>query len=180
MKIQTTVLALLIVAAGLAATPALAQSGASTLSADEYARRAAAGNLFEIETSQLVLDKSEDEGVRAFAAQMVTDHTAALERLRAAVRAANLTTMLPTALDPAQAATITKLENISGMKFNLDYMQLQINGHREALELNRSYAARGDNPVLRQFAAEMVPVIQNHLTMAQKVRVSPPKSPGPT
>ena len=182
MKIRTAIVAALIGGAGLAGLPVLAQTATApatraSLSAEEYARRQAQGELFEIALSQLILDKSEDQGVRGFAEQMVTAHAASLEKLRAA--SGTMAALLPTTVDPTQQNTLIRLENISGMKFNLEYMQLQIDGHKQALELNRRYASGGTDPALRQYASDAVPVIQDHLNMAQKVRVAPPITPGP-
>ena len=180
MKIRTAIVAALMGGAGLAAMPAIAQTASAaraSVSADEYARRQAQGELFEIAVSQLILDKSEDQAVRGFAEQMVTAHTASLAKLRAA--AGSLAASLPSALDTTQQNALFRLENISGMKFNMEYMQMQIDGHKQALELNRRYAAAGTDPALRQYASEAVPVIQDHLNMAQKVRVAPPITPGP-
>ncbi len=182
MKIRTALVAALIGGAGLSVLPAMAQTATApaargSLSAEEYARRDAQAQIFEIAISQLILDKSEDQAVRAFAEQMVTAHTASLEKLRTA--AGTMAALLPTALDSNQQTTLFRLENISGMKFNIEYMQMQIDGHKAALELNRRYASAGTDPALRQYASESVPMIQNHLTMAQQVRVAPPITPGP-
>lgn len=182
MKIRTAIVAALIGGAGFASLPAMAQtatapSARASISAEEYARRQAQSELFEIALSQLILDKSEDQGVRAFAEQMVAAHTASLQKLRAA--AGTMAALLPTTVDSTQQNVLFRLENISGMKFNMEYMQMQIDGHKQALELNRRYATGGTDPALRQYASEAVPMIQDHLNMAQKVRVAPPITPGP-
>lgn len=180
MKVCTVIAAALIGGAGLAVLPAVAQAAPAaraSMSADEYARSQAQGELFEIALSQLVLDKSEDQGVRDFAERMVAAHTASLQKLRAA--SGPLAATLPSALDSSQQTSLFRLENVSGMKFNLEYMQLQMDGHKQALDLNRRYAANGTDPALRQYATEAVPMIQDHLSMAQKVRVAPPITPGP-
>lgn len=182
MKIRTAIVAALIGGAGFASPPAMAQtatppSARASISAEEYARRQAQSELFEIALSQLILDKSEDQGVRAFAEQMVAAHTASLQKLRAA--AGTMAALLPTTVDSTQQNVLFRLENISGMKFNMEYMQMQIDGHKQALELNRRYATGGTDPALRQYASEAVPMIQDHLNMAQKVRVAPPITPGP-
>lgn len=180
MKIRTAIVAALIAGAGLSVLPAMAQTAPAaraSLSAEEYARRQAQGELFEIAISQLVLDKSEDQGVRAFAEQMVTAHSASLEKLRAA--SGTMAALLPTTLDSTQQTALFRLENISGMKFNMEYMQMQADGHKAALDLNRRYASGGTDPALRQYASDSVPMIQDHLNMAQKVRVAPPITPGP-
>lgn len=181
MKIRTAIVAALVGGASFSALPAMAQTAApsarAAMSADEYARRDAQAQVFEIALSQLILDKSEDQAVRGFAEQMVTAHTASLAKLRAASGA--LAATLPSALDSTQQNVLFRMENISGMKFNMEYMQLQIDGHKAALDLNRRYAASGTDPALRQYASESAPMIQDHLNMAQKVRVAPPITPGP-
>lgn len=181
MGIRVAIVMALLSGTVAAAFPVLAQTATapaakSPFSADEYARRQAQSELFKIALSQLVLDKSEDPAVRAFAEQMVAAHTASLQKLRAA--AGPYAATLPSALDSAQEVAVFQLENISGMKFNLEYMRLQIEGHKQALELNRRYAAGGSDAALRQYAAETAAMLQDHLSMAQKVRVAPPVTPG--
>ena len=85
MKIRTAIAAVLIGGTGLSALPVLAQTAPAmraSLSAEEYARRQAQGELFEIALSQLVLDKSEDQAVRTFAERIGEFPVPNAQRLR--------------------------------------------------------------------------------------------------
>jgi predicted outer membrane protein len=42
-------------------------------------------------------------------------------------------------------------------------------GHQEALNLHASYAQAGGDPSLRQFAASVVPHIEQHLAEARRL-----------
>lgn len=64
--------------AGLA--PALGQEvaagGAQGIIAQDFANQAASGGLFEMKSSELALQRAQDDGVRSFAEMMIRDHTA--------------------------------------------------------------------------------------------------------
>lgn len=49
------------------------------------------------------------------------------------------------------------------------YVQAQMDAHRQALELHRSYAANGEDPALKTAAAEITPVVEKHLAELRKL-----------
>lgn len=53
------------------------QQAGAPISAQDYVAKAAASDQYEIQSSDLVLKQTKNDAVRAFARQMVTDHTAA-------------------------------------------------------------------------------------------------------
>ena len=125
---------------------------------------AAAGDLYEIESSRLALGKSQNADVRRFAQTMITDHTKTTATLKAQARAAGLTPPTPT-LMPMQRDNIAKLRPLTGAAFDREYTMQQGASHQMALELNQGYAANGDTPALRTAASGAVPIIQNHIAM---------------
>ncbi len=60
------------------AGPAFAQQ----MSAQDFVNMAAVGGMFEVQSSQLALNKTQDNRVRDFAQHMIQDHTQASEKLR--------------------------------------------------------------------------------------------------
>jgi hypothetical protein len=58
---------------------------------------------------------------------------------------------------------------------------MQLQGHQKAVDLFQNYARNGDNPHLKQFAQNTLPVLQQHLQMAQSVpqATAQQNQPGP-
>jgi putative membrane protein len=144
-------------AAGAADQPAVPALGAK-----DYVTKAAIGDLFEIESSNLALNKSKDKAVQDFAQMMVRDHTDSSNKIKAAV-AGNADLAPPSKLDPQHETMLKQLKDADAQAFDNLYVQMQTAGHSDALTLHQTYAASGDNQALRKVAADIVPVVQMHM-----------------
>ncbi|MBZ9936942.1 DUF4142 domain-containing protein [Mesorhizobium sp. BR1-1-16] len=122
---------------------------------------AAVSGLYEVQASQLALDRSKDTEVRAFAEMMITDHTKADRELRQTAG----TMTLPTTLDPPHQALIDAL-GAAGPNFDALYVEQQIAAHKDAVALFTRYSETGPNGALRGLAAKMLPTLQHHQEMA--------------
>ncbi len=164
------------VGAMLAAAPAIAQTSASEvqidtmapMTADMFVMAAASSSTFEIESSQLALDRAQDEAVRVFAEQMIEDHTAATRELSAVVEQAGLEPPVPE-LAAQHQEMLDQLQEAEGEEFDALYGTLQIQAHEEAIALHQAYAESGDDEALREFAAQTLPTLEEHLSMAQEL-----------
>lgn len=168
-----THMAACLVATAIFAAPALAQTTApagkpapvtgavapSKVTAAQFVTQAANSNMFEIQSSQLALNKTKDNRIQDFAQQMIKDHTAAGDKLKAAAQDQTV----PTALDQEHAQMLQKLEQVSGNDFNRSYVQMQLDGHQKAVALFESYGQNGDNAQLKQFAEQTAPTLRQHL-----------------
>lgn len=134
----------------------------SPVSDDEYVRMAAAGDAFEIASSQLALDQSSDDAIQEFAQRMIDDHTAmSTSLLAASARAGIEVPALPT--DDPRISTLTN----AGDDFDRQYVAMQLEAHQEALALHQGYAASGTNEALRQVAETATPIVASHLEHLQ-------------
>ncbi len=148
----------------------------------EFMTKAAQSDLTEIQTSQLALQKSQNQSVRNFAQQMIEQHTASSEKLAAIAKAKNFP--LPTDVGPEGEALLKKLQSLSGSSFNQAYMQGQVqahqktlaeyqnylqNGHQKTLAEYQNYLQNGQDQDLRTFASEVALIVAEHLQMAQKM-----------
>lgn len=147
------------------------------LFAPGFLAQAGSGNQFEIQSSQLALQASQNAGVRNFANMMIADHTRLGQAMAAAAMSARLQPP-PTALLPAQQAMLDQLRSAgTGYRFDQAYQQAQIQAHQGAVTLFQNYATSGDVPALRTAAAQALPTIQSHLSMAQTLQIAPPPPP---
>lgn len=138
--------------------------------APDFVSKAAASDMFEVESSKIALDRSNNSEVKAFAAMMVEAHTRSTEDLKAAIAGSGLTLTLPTALPSDKASALEDLRSESPADFDKKYMDAQVDGHQGALDLMTRYAQDGDNPSLKAAATTMAPIIQQHLDKARTLR----------
>lgn len=149
------------------------------LLAPGFLEQAASANEFEIESSQLALQASQNAAVRNFANVLISDHTQLGQQVGAAAASARLRPPPPTLL-PAQQAALDQLRAAgSGTAFDMAYQQSQISAHQQAITLMQNYATSGDVPVLRTTAGQSIPMMQRHLAMAQSLVVTPQPPPAP-
>lgn len=136
--------------------------------ADVFVAQVAGGNTFEIESSKLAATKTKAEPVRAFAAEMVTDHTAAAAKFKQALTEGKVK---PPAegVEAKHKAILDDLRKKDGTAFDSAYIEAQHKAHTETIELFQSYADGGDNARLKQFAQEMLPTLRKHLEHVTKL-----------
>jgi len=146
--------------------PAAATMKSSNVTAAEFVTQAANSDMFEIQSSQLALTKTQDEPIRSFAQHMVQDHTAARDKLKDAAQGQTV----PSALDQEHTQMLQQLQQAAGNEFNRSYVQMQSDGHQKAVTLFESYAQTGDNDQLKQFAQQTAPTLREHLQQITQIR----------
>lgn len=159
------------------AQPALVDP-TNPLFAPGYMATAASSDMFEIQSSQLALQMSQNPGIRSFAQMLIGDHTRMTQQMMATAQSAGLTPP-PPALMPMHQTMLDQLRAAGPGMFDMAFRDAQINAHQQALALHQNYAASGDVPALRTLATGAVPVIQGHLNHAQMLTAAPPAPPPP-
>ncbi|SFR82457.1 DUF4142 domain-containing protein [Sphingomonas jatrophae] len=172
-------------ALALVAAPAFAQdmaaSGSMTasdagmapltgVSATDYVKMAADSDMYEIQSSKLALSRSKRDDVKAFAREMIADHTMTSKSLMAALKNGDRTIAKPgTKLSSDNAAKIALLKKAPKEGFDTMYLQQQMQAHQTAWALHKGYATDGTDPALKQVASTAVPVIERHLMHAKQM-----------
>jgi putative membrane protein len=159
-------------------TGAAAVDPNNPLFAPGYMAMAASSDQFEIQSGQLALQMSQNPSIRAFAQQLITDHTRTTQLLMAAAQQAGLTPPPPMLL-PEDQALLDQIRSAPAGSFDVAFRDVQATAHQKALALHQNYAASGDVPALRTVAAGAVPVIQGHLSHAQTLSVASTPAPMP-
>jgi putative membrane protein len=140
----------------------------STLSSadQEFMMKAANAGMVEVQLGQLAAKQGSSDSVRQFGQQMVTDHTAAHEKLMQVAATKGVT--LPTAPDPAAQEKITKLQALTGPEFDKQYIKdAGVSEHEKAEKLYQKQSTSGKDPELTAYASSTLPTIQTHLSMAR-------------
>ena len=134
-----------------------------------FVNMAAASDAFEIETSKLAVTNGASAAVKKFAGQMITAHEGSTAKLKA------LTATLSPALAPNPALSAEQQQKLADLKakqgadFDTAYAAAQVAGHQQTLDMLKEYAATGDVPQLKTFAAGLAPTVAAHLNMAKSL-----------
>lgn len=132
-----------------------------------FANLAAASDMFEIQSSRLALQRSRNPATRRFADRMIADHTKSSQQLAALAQAKGI--VLPTGLDPEGQRMMAAIENTRRL-FDQEYFRQQGMAHQAAVQAYQTEIASGYDAELRGFAQQTLPVIQEHLRMAESFR----------
>jgi putative membrane protein len=134
---------------------------------EAFVRVAAHGGLAEIKLGKLAMDQGSNEAVKAFGTHMVAEHTKAGDELKEAAKEERIA--LPTELSSKDQATYDRLSQLSGADFDQAYAQDMVKDHQQDLRDFQREANHGNDDVIRGFASEAVPIIQQHLDQAKEM-----------
>ena len=141
-----------------AAAPAFAQ----VMRPAEYVKTAGASDLYERQSSQLVLESTTDPKVKAFATMMIDNHGKSTAEVKAAAAKSGVAAAPPT-LTPTQVELIAELQALKGAERDARYIAEQKAAHGQALSVQKAYAMEGKAPALKSAAAKIVPVVEHHI-----------------
>ena len=113
-----------------------------------------------MELGQLALQKGTSPQVKQFAQRMVTN-----QELMELAKTQNLD--LPTQVDAKHKADMDRLRGMNGTAFDTAYMQHMVQDHQKDVAEFQKQAQSGSDPGLTSFAMKYLPVLQQHLQMAQ-------------
>lgn len=145
---------------------------AMTVSADDakFATMAANGGMTEIELSKLAETKATNAQVKAFAAMMVKDHSAAGKELMAVAKAKNIT--LPATIDNDSQKAVSDLNAKTGADFDKAYVNAMVDDHKKTVSAFEDASKNLKDPDLKGFVDKTLPTIKMHLSHIQKLHDS--------
>lgn len=130
----------------------------------------AQANTEEINAAQLAETQSSNPRVKSYAEQMVSDHTAANQKLASIAQSKGVTpSMTP---DDAHTQMMSQLQGEHGHMFDRAYISGQISDHQAVIQALQNEEQSGTDPDLKNFAMTTLPVIQHHLKMAEALQSS--------
>ena len=156
----------LMIAAVALALPGMAS--AQMLSGKQYVTKAGASDQYEIQSSRLILNSTRNPNLRSYAQDMIRDHQASTADVKRAAMRAHVMAG-PPHLDAMGARNIAQLNRARGPARDALYIQQQKKSHQMALDLQQGYARDGREQPLKMAATKIVPVVQHHLGMLQRM-----------
>ena len=155
-------------AADSAARVAGARDPANAASKDQKcATKIADANNFEIQAGQLAQQKAQSDEIKQFAKMMVDDHTQAQQQLQQIAQRKGW--QFSEQLMPVHKAMLDELNKLDGQEFERAYLYGQIAGHTKTALKLRDDKTELQDPELRQYAATILPKVQQHLQHGQQL-----------
>ena len=149
--------------------PVTAEDAAMPRNAQAFVDAVATSDGYELEAAKLAQSMSMNPGIRNYAGMMITAHTASSAELKA-VSSRLAQPLIPAPKPDAEmAADIAALKS-AGPRFDQVFAQKQVAAHEKVLGLLQGYAAGGDDPALKDFAAKSAEVVTQHLDAARALK----------
>ena len=135
------------------------------LSAQDLAfmKQAAAGNTFEVRTSEIALKKSSSPFVKEFAKEMIRDHSSAFEQLKTLAMKKRM--MVSKRLPAPLEAKVMMLEGLHGAAFNSAYQKAQKDAHADTAMKFKKEIETGRDSQVKNYAIIILPAVEMHQRM---------------
>lgn len=160
-------------AAGLLALCATA-SFAQAPSDAEIAGIVVAANTVDIEAGKLAQSKAQNKEVKAFAEQMVTDHSGSNKQASELAKKLKLKpadSATSKGLKEGGAANMKKLKDLKGAEFDKTYVAQEVTYHQAVLDaIDKTLIPNAQNAELKDLLTKTRPVIADHLEHAKMIQ----------
>ncbi|HSZ72742.1 MAG TPA: DUF4142 domain-containing protein [Cytophagaceae bacterium] len=130
-----------------------------------FAVSAADGGMLEIELGKLAETNASSDVVKQFAQHIVHDHGKGNEELQTIAHANVIS--LPDAPSAKSRKEIDKFTQKKGEEFDKDYIDFMVKDHKEDIAEFEKEVDKGNNPELKAWALKTLPVLKQHLQMAE-------------
>jgi putative membrane protein len=147
-------------------------SAEMTSTTNGFVKAAATSDMYEVEAGKIARHRAQSRAVRDFAEHMIAAHTQTTDKLKSILASNNINVTPPAHLDDRRQGMIDDLRGAKAADFDHRYLSQQDAAHREAEILMRGYAMDGDNAAIKGFAADTLPIVEDHLAMVQKLEAS--------
>lgn len=134
---------------------------------NDFATKAAIGSMMEVESSALMIKRTENRDVQNPATIMVKDHLMAQKELKQIALKEKLS--LPQALPTEKKSILASLDSLKEDERNHRYAELMVTEHEEAVALFKSASSEEGNAKLAEFAKAKLPTLEHHLMEARNV-----------
>jgi putative membrane protein len=149
--------------------PALAQEKGARgtgMSDQQFVDFAAQTDMVEANLGQLAQSVASSQQVKDYGQMLTTDHTNDFQQLHSVAQQANF--KVPDAIDTEHnKAMVDPFQKLKGAAFDQRYSHDMVAGHTKAIAIYKKEAAEAQNPALKTYAEQALPVLQKHLDGAK-------------
>jgi putative membrane protein len=135
-----------------------------------FTNKAASGGATEIAASKMALKMSQNAKIKDFANMMISDHTAAGDKLATIAKSKSIT--LPSGPNAMQQSALDSLSKKTGSDFNMAYVNQMYEDHKETVAMFQSAQNTVKDTTLKAFITATLPTLQKHLDAITAIKSS--------
>ena len=132
----------------------------------EFMNSAAHSDQNEMQLSKLALTKGVTGMTKTYANEMIADHTKSTANLKPIAAAAKVT--LPADMDAEHKQIAAQMQKLSGKEFETKYLAQMVTDHQKTANTLKAHEQMTKSGPLRSWIATTLPVVEKHLSMANK------------
>jgi putative membrane protein len=126
-----------------------------------FVQKAVSSGLAAVQLGKMAIERAASAEVQQFGQRMIDDHTQANNILLAIAQARQIP--VTKAPEPHYQIVARRLAALRGAEFDRVYMVGQVADHEQAMTLFTTEATQGQDPELKAFAAQALPILQGHM-----------------
>jgi putative membrane protein len=135
---------------------------------------AADAGMTEIQAAETAKSMAISDKTKAFADEMIKDHTAAADQVKALAATKNVT--LPAAISDDHRKDIDDLSKKKGSDFEKAYVNMMVDDHKKVVDKFKDASDKCKDPDIKALAAKLLPTLQGHLDHAKMLKEGMKKS----
>ena len=129
---------------------------------------AADAGMTEIQAAQLAKTEAISAKTKAFADDMIKDHSAAADEVKALAGKKNVT--VPDAISDDHRKDLDDLGKKKGADFEKAYVNMMVDDHQKVVDKFKDAADKCNDPDIKALAAKLLPTLQAHLDHAKTLK----------
>jgi putative membrane protein len=141
--------------------------GAAFAADSSFLKDAAQGGLLEVKLGQLAQSNASLQAVKDFGLKMAMDHGRMGEDVKAVAARENVS--LPNDLSTMEKVTYERLLHKTGSYFDKAYIEDMVKDHKADIAAFEKEVNSGTDPDAKAVAQKALPIIRDHLQMAQQL-----------
>jgi putative membrane protein len=142
-----------------------AQSNKLNATDKQFLKMAADANMMEAHLGQMAEAQASEDTVKNFGKTLDQDHTKSYNQLQQV--ASKDGQSIPKGINVGQDKSVGQLMHMKGKSFDRSFVRHEIQDHQKAIAEFKREAKSGENPDLKSYAQQTLPVLENHLHQAQ-------------
>ncbi|MEW6613508.1 DUF4142 domain-containing protein [Thermithiobacillus tepidarius DSM 3134] len=139
-----------------------------------FMEMAAQGGMAEVQMGQMATRQAADPDVKQFGQRMVDDHGKANAELKQLAQKKGVT--LPDDTDKKHKDIAARLAKLKGAEFDRAYMAAMVKDHQEDVTHFENKAKNAKDADVKAWAGKTLPVLKEHLQMAESLHARLAKS----
>lgn len=143
-----------------------AGANTGTYDKEKFIKETAQNGIAEVNMAKLGTQKAQDPEVKEFAQKLVADHSKLNDEVKELASKKGIA--LATEVDSKHQQMIDHLSSLSGAEFDKAFAMHMAKGHKKSIANFKKASTNNDDTEVRTFAKNALPILEEHLRMAQK------------